>query len=254
MAPKRKKQGLLDDLVDIFALTPWWVPAIATVAVYVFMDAVIHWPLPWVWAGVVLLTGVVGQGTRHQRRDMVAKTQTIDLLKGLSWNRFEVLVAEAYRQRGYSVAETSGGADGGVDLVLRSGGQTTYVQCKQWRQRQVGVRPVRELYGCMADGRAERGVLLCSGTYTAEARRWAEGKRLELLDGHGVLTLLGHTAVEAGAAVQGLVETPVPAAPQCPRCGREMILRTARKGLNPGAEFWGCPAFPDCRGTRELIS
>ena len=38
--------------------------------------------------------------------------------------------------------------------------------------------------------------------------------------------------------------------PKCPRCGQPMTLRTARKGPNAGSRFWGCTAFPDCRGTR----
>ena len=40
--------------------------------------------------------------------------------------------------------------------------------------------------------------------------------------------------------------------PQCPKCGERMIKRVARKGKNPGGEFWGCPRFPKCRGVRQL--
>ena len=43
-------------------------------------------------------------------------------------------------------------------------------------------------------------------------------------------------------------------APDCPLCGKPMALRTARKGPNAGAQFWGCPAFPDCKGARPLGS
>lgn len=33
----------------------------------------------------------------------------------------------------------------------------------------------------------------------------------------------------------------------CPRCGKEMVLRTAKKGENAGKQFWGCSGFPKCR-------
>jgi hypothetical protein len=33
-----------------------------------------------------------------------------------------------------------------------------------------------------------------------------------------------------------------------PRCGSNMVLRTARSGENEGDRFWGCPNFPKCRG------
>ncbi len=41
-------------------------------------------------------------------------------------------------------------------------------------------------------------------------------------------------------------------APDCPVCGKPMALRTARKGPNAGASFWGCSAFPGCKGARPL--
>lgn len=36
-------------------------------------------------------------------------------------------------------------------------------------------------------------------------------------------------------------------APRCPKCGGEMILRTARHGTNAGNQFWGCSNYPRCR-------
>jgi len=38
-------------------------------------------------------------------------------------------------------------------------------------------------------------------------------------------------------------------APNCPKCGSEMILRTATKGSHRGQPFYGCPNYPQCRGT-----
>jgi four helix bundle suffix protein len=40
--------------------------------------------------------------------------------------------------------------------------------------------------------------------------------------------------------------------PQCPRCGKPMALRTAKTGPHAGRQFWGCTAYPDCKGTAEL--
>jgi len=39
--------------------------------------------------------------------------------------------------------------------------------------------------------------------------------------------------------------------PQAPDCG-PMILRTARKGPQAGSQFWGCAAYPTCKGTLAL--
>jgi hypothetical protein len=44
-----------------------------------------------------------------------------------------------------------------------------------------------------------------------------------------------------------------PAPPTCPKCGKEMVLRTAtRPGPYQGNQFWGCPDYPRCRGVRPL--
>lgn len=36
--------------------------------------------------------------------------------------------------------------------------------------------------------------------------------------------------------------------PRCPQCGELMVLRTARQGKNSGSQFWGCTAYPECKG------
>jgi len=40
--------------------------------------------------------------------------------------------------------------------------------------------------------------------------------------------------------------------PPCPECGKPMVLRTAQKGKNTGKQFWGCSAYPDCKGLLDI--
>ncbi len=51
-------------------------------------------------------------------------------------------------------------------------------------------------------------------------------------------------------------EAPVPpakpTAPACPLCGNPMTLHTARKGPKANTQFWGCSAYPQCKGVRNL--
>ncbi len=42
------------------------------------------------------------------------------------------------------------------------------------------------------------------------------------------------------------------AAPVCPKCGKPMRKRVARKGRNAGNPFWSCTGYPDCDGTRNF--
>jgi four helix bundle suffix protein len=41
-----------------------------------------------------------------------------------------------------------------------------------------------------------------------------------------------------------------PKPPACPLCAKPMRVRTARQGARTGSQFWGCTAYPDCKGTR----
>ena len=48
------------------------------------------------------------------------------------------------------------------------------------------------------------------------------------------------------------IESPKPIpetgqAPCCPKCGVQMVLRTAQRGSNAGQKFYGCPNYPRCK-------
>ena len=40
--------------------------------------------------------------------------------------------------------------------------------------------------------------------------------------------------------------------PKCPLCSSLMVLRTAKSGKNLGKQFWGCSAYPECKGAAKL--
>jgi restriction system protein len=157
----------------------------------------------------------------------------------LSWQEFETLVGEGFRHRGFQVTERGGaGPDGGVDLAIARGHERFLVQCKQWRAQQVGVSVVRELYGVMAAERVAGGYVVTSGTFTKDAKEFAAGRNIELIDGKGLDRALQF------AKVSGQPTTEVQV---CPTCKSPMVLRTAKKGSNAGGSFWGCSRFPKCR-------
>ncbi|MBI2288771.1 MAG: restriction endonuclease [Betaproteobacteria bacterium] len=171
-------------------------------------------------------------------------------LRRSDWE-FELLVGEFFRQRGFKVEETGGsGADGGVDLVIAQGNDRYVVQCKQWKARQVGVSTVRELYGVMTAQGAVGGFVVTSGAFTEDARRFAEGREIELVARDQLLAMVReqHSQPPPVKAAKPAAAT----APSCPQCNSPMVLRTARKGAQAGSSFWGCPKYPACRGTRPV--
>jgi restriction system protein len=121
----------------------------------------------------------------------VAQAKGADALDGMSWREFESLVGEAFRLQGFGVVETGGGgADGGVDLVLSKGGEKFLVQCKQWKAYKVGVDVVRELYGVMAARGATGGFVVTSGSFTEDAKAFADGRNVKLVDGQRLFSMI----------------------------------------------------------------
>jgi restriction system protein len=169
----------------------------------------------------------------------------------LTWQEFERLVAEGFRQRGFDVTEKGGAApDGGVDLVLARGHERFLVQCKQWRAQQVPVTIVRELYGVMAAEHAAGGYVVTSGRFTHDALAFAQGRNIELIDGEALQAILRQPTNQ----VPTLMSAPAPnnnsaTTPACPRCQEPMISRVAKRGVHSGSVFWGCRRYPKCTAT-----
>lgn len=39
---------------------------------------------------------------------------------------------------------------------------------------------------------------------------------------------------------------------KCPKCGSDMVLRTAKRGADAGNQFWGCSAYPKCKSVQAI--
>ncbi|WP_255408990.1 restriction endonuclease [Caulobacter sp. BP25] len=100
------------------------------------------------------------------------------------------------REAGFSKVEVTGKTgDGGIDGtgVLRMNLLSFQVvfQCKRW-QGSVGAPTVRDFRGAMV-GRADKGLILTTGTSTAEARKEAVrdgAPAIDLVDGEMLCDLL----------------------------------------------------------------
>jgi len=274
--------------MGLVAMLPWWVGVLLAGLAYVALHHIASQPMAatvqpghvgamvtqtlwrtlasigqYVLPALCLSGAAVSAWRRRERKQLtgnVARSDAADALDGMSWQQFERLVGEGFRLQGYRAVETGGGgADGGIDLVLSKDGEKYLVQCKQWRAFRVGVDVVRELYGVMAARGAAGGFVVTSGRFTEEARKFAEGRNVQLIDGTRLRALIKQAAgtPQPGAAMPAVsapgVVAPAATAPTCPVCAKAMILRTAKRGANAGREFWGCSGYPSCKGTRPIV-
>ena len=288
---RRKNTSVFEALFELAAMLPWWVGTILAVIAYGILHRYAIAEVPTNVAPGQIGQMVVGQMTktlaiygqyivpllllagaaasyfgRRKRLGLVnrvAEDHSGNVLRNMNWRDFELLVGEAFRMRGFSVTETGGGgADGGVDLKLQRGHEVFLVQCKQWRAFKVSVNIVRELFGVMAAEGATGGFVVTSGVFTNDAKAFAKGRNIELIEGPALAAMIenAHSARKAGLSTGKSAEISnagMPASlaadaktPTCPRCGAEMVKRTAKQGSNAGQLFWGCSAFPKCQGIR----
>ena len=109
---------------------------------------------------------------------------------------FERLSQRLLRESGFIKVEITGRpSDGGIDGigVLRMNLVSFQVlfQCKRWKGS-VGAPVVRDFRGAMV-GRADKGLIITTGSFTAEARKEATrdgAPAIDLLDGEALCNLL----------------------------------------------------------------
>ncbi len=265
----RKNESILNFLV----ILPWWISVILALLSYIFLKYVLPnisgenifikealtgiADTAHIIAALLLIVAGVSAILSWQKRNMLEKQKDLDTVSNLNWKEFEELVGEAYRRQGYFVLENSSdGPDGGVDLRLRKDGELVLVQCKHWKARNVNVKIVRELYGIMTSRKANRGIVVTYGSFTQDAKEFAHGKPLDLVDGQKLMALIelvqkNHkTDKDTSSSMQknNKTEQATSTTKTCPLCGSEMVLRKAKTGKYAGQQFWGCKAFPKCRG------
>ena len=253
-----------ETILNLLAAAPWWVSLVVAGAAFLVLRFILPGlsgdnlvlkvvartaPVvaPWV-SLVLLLPAPISAYHSWRKRKLLDNQKGLESIRSLSWKEFEELVGEAYRRQGYTVRENPGaGPDGGIDLVLKKGGNTYLVQCKQWRSWKIGVKVVREMYGLLAAQHAAGAIIITSGIFTQEAKNFASEKPIDLVEGRELADLV--STVQKNPANAPKTDGAQPSSAHiCPECGAEMVLKTARQGKYAGSKFWSCSKYPNCKG------
>lgn len=261
-----RKDGDLVLFLKQLSRAPWWVSAVVAVAVFIGLGSVlpsvvgsspvlgpiveVFSGLAWVFAGIFLIPAALSAVRVRKERRMLEANRTKEDIRALRWGEFEELIEAHYRRLGFRVRRDGGaGPDGGVDVRITKEGETYLVQCKQWRERRVGVKVVRELLGVVTKERATGGIVVTAGSFTPDAEEFADGVAVELVDGDTLQDMM-RDLPDKGQPVADGAEDYVSDNTVCPSCGSALVLRTAGKGPDRGSKFYGCSSFPRCRFTK----
>ncbi|HEY4294119.1 restriction endonuclease [Luteibacter sp.] len=148
-----------------------------------------------------------------------------DALTRVSWDAFECLIADHYRDLGYEVLHTGTGAgtnrtDGGIDLKLLREQEIIVIQCKHWNCWKVPHNDVHQLIGVMHTAGATSAIVITSGEFTnAAIEAAAKFRHIRLIDGKAVRAMLGpiaeprmpHATIDGMPSWQNQARRPRPA-------------------------------------------
>lgn len=163
------------------------------------------------------------------------------LLQSVEWKRFEALCAGYFERCGFESAMQGAGTNGQRSIVLRGRNSPSdiygIVHCADGESGEaIGVKPIRDLLIAMADRHVRRGIFVTAAAFTRDAREFADGNPVFLLDGESLLQSIlsrpeGEQRELLSIAIQGDYTVP-----SCPGCGS----KTQRKRGFSGKPYWAC--------------
>ena len=133
----------------------------------------------------------------------------------------------------------------------------------RWQSRfnRISAKHVDFLLCGVMNGEPCCAIELDDRTHTAGSRVERDGLLTHALQSAGVpIARFPVSRNYVGAEIMASVEAAVTKDPQiavvpktsqtpgCPKCGKQMVLRKAQAGPNAGHSFWGCSAYPACKG------
>lgn len=138
----------------------------------------------------------IENGALAEEEEIDWTEELLRVLGVMAPDAFERLCQRVLRESGFTKVEVTGkSGDGGIDgigiLRVRLVSFQVLFQCKRWKGS-VGSSVVRDFRGAMV-GRADKGLIITTGNFTAEARREATrdgAPAIDLVDGDDLCVLL----------------------------------------------------------------
>ena len=114
-----------------------------------------------------------------------------DALSRISWQDFEILVANRYRRHGWEVSHCGEGrAEREVDLRMRRHGDVALVQCRHESFLRLNARTVERLLATAAEEGASQVIVITSGEVPEPVRLLAESAGATIIEGEAVREML----------------------------------------------------------------
>ena len=172
-------------LFSVLANSPWWVSLL--IAAVLFLIGRQFLPdLAALFSTIPFLASAAWSAWK--RRGVPSEkrvAETLQQLNEITWERFALLVTEAFKREGCTVEALNGR---GGDFLTSKAGRTSLVSCKRWKVAQTGVAPLRELDEARKAREAASDsnvscIYIAAGEVTGKAMEFAKEKSIQVLSG-----------------------------------------------------------------------
>lgn len=242
---RRKRNKKIDQLCSLGSSITMIIAMWLLVKFRFDWKAVLATMLPFLLA----LLGIVFVVTRAIKAAKVAKAMVTVDYDYMTGEEFEEFCADILRGNGYTNVEvTKASGDHGIDVLATKDGLKYAIQCKRY-SKPVGNKAVQEAYSGKAIYKADVAVVMSNMDFTSQAIDDARKLGVELWDRNKIYSLQkrGNVMIEESIASDNASEDLV-----CPKCGGNLVIRTAKRGANIGSKFYGCSNYPNCKYTRNI--
>lgn len=180
-----------NSMFSILLRSPWWVSFGLAAA----MAAVARLLLPQAYEVFALFSAIpfaaigCAAAWKQLRAPSAGRvSDTLQAASAMSWTEFADAVEAGFRRDGHAVKRLPGR---GADFEVTRAGRLTLVSCRRWKAARTGVEPLRELQAAMTAREAAAGLYVTLGEATDAANAFAAQHGIELLQGAGLVALLG---------------------------------------------------------------
>lgn len=205
------------------------------------------------YSGIIFLVSAVTlilRSIKKKRGALAYESKSLSDLQELSWKDFKEYIMGLFKKLGYSLVDNRGLNEERTDLKLKRNGRLSIVRCNKYYVRKVPLPMVLEFYKAMdREPGLEKGYFITTGLFSREAKKFASGKQLELIDGVKFMDFVRIAdSMDAAEEKSDIQSSPKMPGYTCPMCGAQMVLRTIENNPHTVSHFWGCSAYPACKG------
>ncbi|WP_440604124.1 restriction endonuclease [Bacillus sp. GB_SG_008] len=143
---------------------------------------------------LVFLIGAITKNPEVSTEEIRANRLKIEAnrkyLEEIDPREFEYVVADMFRSFGYAAQVTSGSNDGGKDIILHKGTEMKFVEVKRYTKSTIGRPMIQKLHSAIMDAEAVGGYFVTLSNFNKNARKYAENKNIELIDGDSLIKMM----------------------------------------------------------------